>query len=99
MFETGYWSFLGGFVEKVFSFNEEYILEDALAILSSDNIRLRCMKVAADGEVTDADEAFSKLYDQTKKLFVAQVRVLSFTIWIGYSSDIFAHLGSENQNN
>jgi hypothetical protein len=70
--------FLGGFVDKAFSFNDDCILEDALAILSSENIRLRCMKVASDGDVTDADEAFAKLYNQTKKNFIAQVHLNTF---------------------
>jgi hypothetical protein len=65
-------------VDGVFSMKDEHILEDALAILSSENIRLRCMKVTSDGEVTDADEAFSKLYDHTKKMFVAQVQFYLF---------------------
>lgn len=64
-------------MDGVFSMKDDHILEDALAILSSENIRLRCMKVTSDGEVTDADEAFSKLYDHTKKMFVAQVCFIS----------------------
>jgi hypothetical protein len=36
------------------------------------------MKVASDGDVTDADEAFAKLYNQTKKNFIAQVHFNTF---------------------
>ncbi|XP_065334871.1 condensin-2 complex subunit D3-L-like isoform X1 [Cloeon dipterum] len=64
---------LGGFVDGLFLLGtEDHILADALAVLSCEQIRLRCMKVTSEGDATDADEAFSKLYDQTKKLFVAQ---------------------------
>ncbi|XP_059488904.1 condensin-2 complex subunit D3-like [Neocloeon triangulifer] len=63
---------LGGFIEGNFLLGKhDHILEDALSALRCEHIRLRCMNVASDAEVTDADEAFNKLYEQTKKIYVA----------------------------